>query len=240
MKHGYGLRLKEFIRENSLRNKEIADYLGYTPTAVSEWISEKNRPNIIDLSKLADRYKLNTHWLLTGDGEMLLSENKSSSSSGKLNKIQMILDKQLKEIAATRKTIDDQLELKVVGEIAAGPPVAVENYEPLDVIALDKSYVNDISDFTCFRVNGHSMEPSIHHNDLVIIRNGDNFSDLIGKVVAVRVNGEITLKQLEIDTRNKVIILLSTNHRYPPITIMPEENPDFTLLGELAFLFRRY
>jgi hypothetical protein len=56
------------------------------------------------------------------------------------------------------------------------------------------------------RVNGHSMEPNILHEYIVIIKQEVDWELANEKVSAVRANDGVTLTKVELDPANKRII----------------------------------
>jgi len=83
------------------------------------------------------------------------------------------------------------------------------------------------------------MEPDIHHNDVVIIRKGNDWDRLKGAICAVRIDGSITLKKLSMDDRRKLILLLPINENYAPIVIDPRDHEDVSLIGSMHYLYRK-
>ena len=112
--------------------------------------------------------------------------------------------------------------------------------EPIETITVDKYLVDNRDQYIGLRVNGESMEPDIKHGDMLLIRKDCTWKEAMQQIVAVRVEGEITLKRLHLDEKNEMIVLNSTNQSYPPIVIDPEHVNDIQIVGKLAYLFRKY
>ena len=66
----FSKRLKELRLKEGTMQKEIAKFLGVTPTAVSDYENGKRSPPLDTITKLANRYGANLNWLLTGEGPM--------------------------------------------------------------------------------------------------------------------------------------------------------------------------
>lgn len=62
--------IKDYYRFKN--NSEFARYLGITPQVLSNWKSRDTYDPSLIYTKCLD---INPHWLLTGDGDMLSSEN---------------------------------------------------------------------------------------------------------------------------------------------------------------------
>ena len=239
-----GERLKVVRKTLKLSQQTIAEALQINASAISQMESNKIKPSLDTLLLLTKTYKVNLHWLITGTGEMFDKPEISTTSerSTKLNQLQSILDAQLQEIIKTKQGLYDAevYDIAVTGEIAAGLPVESYTDTVLDVVTVRRNMINGrTDDYVCLRVNGHSMEPEIRHNDVVLIRQSQDWEGLANKICAVRIDGSITLKQMTLDEKNKMIVLLSLNNEYQPIVINPEHHQDINLIGYLYFLFRR-
>lgn len=56
----FGNRLRSAREEKNLRNKEVAAYLGVTPSAVTKWENGTRRPSVAELLALCAKYGLNS------------------------------------------------------------------------------------------------------------------------------------------------------------------------------------
>lgn len=63
-------RIEQATKTNG--TSELAELLGVEPGAVSNWKKGRNRPNYEAIFSICKSQKINLHWLLTGEGEMLL------------------------------------------------------------------------------------------------------------------------------------------------------------------------
>lgn len=67
MRNDIGSRLKELRIQNRYTQKEIADFLGVTPKAISFYeLGQREAPYSL-LVKIADKYNVSVDYLLTGD-----------------------------------------------------------------------------------------------------------------------------------------------------------------------------
>jgi SOS-response transcriptional repressor LexA len=156
--------------------------------------------------------------------------------------LQKMLNKSLEDIAKTKMDMVDSsvIDLRVEGEIAAGNPVESRPYFT-DTISIRKGQLKgDPNQFISLRVNGRSMEPSLHHNDVVIISKCSDWKKLSGKICAVRIDGAITLKMMTLDQNTQTVVLLPINEDFDPILVKANEHNDLTLIGNLASLYRKY
>ncbi|MDD3051113.1 MAG: XRE family transcriptional regulator [Candidatus Cloacimonetes bacterium] len=235
-----GQRIRKIRKELNLSQGEFAEKLNlHDFTRISDIERGKPSPSAEVLSDITIQFNVNADWILSGLGSIFKKEN---SASGKLNNLQLILDSKLKEISGNRQQVTegDLFEIPVVAEIAAGPPVAATEHDNIGTLAVSRYLVKNRNDYVCFRVNGRSMEPDIHHGDILLINKNCTWRQAMQSIVAVNVNGEITLKKRNLDSSNRMIILNSTNQSYSPIVIDPESQQDIQLIGSLAYLFRKY
>lgn len=238
-----GQRLRSLRKALSLSQQTLAEALNVNASAISQMETDRIKPSLDTLMLLAKTYKVNLHWLITGKGQMFEEAVSTTmyKTNNRLEELKKLLTDELNSITKVKQdyTQTDVIDLPVKGEIAAGLPVESFDDE-IDVMTVRRSMIQDsANDFICLRVNGKSMEPEIHHNDLILIKQSREWDKLAGKICAVRIDGSITLKQLTLDPANQLIVLVALNNEYLPIIIHPDEHQDIELIGYLFFLFRK-
>lgn len=239
-----GERLRELRTVLKKKQIEIAKELKLNPSAISQMESGKINPSLDNMQQMWKMYGVDLHWLITGEGNMF-SDNKKGIVESK-NKgwetLQAMLNKSLEEIAKAKIDLVDSavIDIPVEGEIAAGLPV--ESHLPqADTISIRRGQIKgNPGNFISLRVNGHSMEPSLHHDDIVVINQCSDWQKLSGKICAVRIDGAITLKMMTLDCKTQTVVLLPINEEYKPILVKPEDHNDLTLIGNVASLYRRF
>lgn len=237
-------RLKELRQELGLKQIELAKDLNINPSAISQMENGRIKPSLEILLEFWQAYKVDLHWLLTGEGSMFTNgrQEQSQRTHKSWETLQKMLNNSLEEIAQAKMEMMDStvMDIPVVGEIAAGPPEE-SNLPTADTISIRKGHIKgNPGNFISLRVNGHSMEPSLHHDDIVIIYQCSDWEKLSGKICAVRIDGAITLKMMSLDTNTRTVVLLPINKEYAPILVNPDDHKDLTLIGNLASLYRRY
>lgn len=107
--------------------------------------------------------------------------------------------------------------LPIIGRVAAGSPVeAIENTER--VVEVPEAMFRLKPDYL-LRVRGDSMiNAGIFDNDLIAVKK-QSVADP-GQIVVARHDGDVTVKELQID--NGDVVLLPANAAYPPIRIPAE------------------
>lgn len=120
---------------------------------------------------------------------------------------------------------DSSFELPLVGRVAAGAPILSEGHIEAHY-QIDPALFRPRPDFL-LRVEGHSMiGVGIEHGDLIAVHRTPVADP--GRIVVVRLEGEITVKRLARDGEGWQ--LLSANPDFAPIRVPPDSS-DFALEG---------
>lgn len=90
-------RFKETVHKSGKSQKEIAEICNVTHQYLSQAIGGKNVPSIKLLTAVSKETGVNLHWILTGEGEMYIGGNVSSSEK-ELKEENESLRKQLFEL----------------------------------------------------------------------------------------------------------------------------------------------
>lgn len=237
-----GERLRALRKNLKLSQVELGEKIRVKASAISQMETGRINPSVETMLNLSKLYGVNLHWLITGKGSMYdVVGDAEGSTERKLQKIRSFLSEELTSLVRAREEDADRTayEMRVVGEIPAGLPAESVDTS-MDILTVRRSMIHGVvDDFIALRVNGHSMEPMVMHNDVVIIRKSQDWLKLTGHVCALRIDGAITLKRLTFDKRSKMIVLVSVNEEYQPILIDPAVHQDITLIGGLHFLYRK-
>lgn len=70
------------------------------------------------------------------------------------------------------------------------------------------------ADMSMIRVSGNSMEPTIQHGDVALIHHTINYIDAPGAIYAISVDGQISLKRLQLVNQTGQIKIISDNKDY--------------------------
>ncbi len=237
-----GERLKQLRKSLKLSQIQLGEKLKIKASAISQMENGRIKPSMETMQNLSTLSGVNLHWLITGKGSMYeVAGDAEGSTERRMQKIrQFISDELLTLVRAKEENIEQNIyELRVVGEIPAGMPAESVDTS-MDILTVRRSMIHGVvDDYIALRVNGHSMEPMVLHNDVVIIRKSQDWKKLTGHVCALRIDGAITLKRLTMDQRSKMIVLISVNEEYQPILVDPKVHQDVTLIGVLHFLYRK-
>jgi repressor LexA len=128
------------------------------------------------------------------------------------------------------------LELPVLGRVAAGTPIgAGGEFADADIerhLLLDRAMFFPTPDYL-LKVQGDSMvDDGIFDGDLIAVHRTPVAEN--GQIVVARVDGEITVKRFQRDSRR--ITLLPRNPDYAPIIVPPDA--DFAIEGLYCGLVR--
>ncbi len=102
----FHLRIKEAFRFSSLRQQELADYLGVNKSVVSTWMNGRNTPDIEKMIKIGKFLNVNPAWLAGYDvprEEFKIDDNEIKL----LKKLRLLNNDGLEK---TESYIDDLLE----------------------------------------------------------------------------------------------------------------------------------
>ena len=109
-----------------------------------------------------------------------------------------------------------------------------------DTIDLNRELIKDPDTTFLARVSGNSMQDMrIYDGDLILIDRSIAPSN--GKIAVCYIDGEFTLKRLEIikeGTEIKKILLCPENSDFSPIEVAPEN--DFLIWGILTYAITKY
>mgnify|MGYP000662136552 FL=1 len=160
-----------------------------------------------ELETLQENFLINSWWLLTGKGEMFISNDTTKNS--------------------------DNYFIDLLN-VRAGAGEGIYNYviETVDTISLDKSFFRtpiNTNKIKGIQVDGDSMEPTLRDGDYVLIDENINFGT--NGIYAIQYGGQILIKRLQFKM-DGTIIIISDNDKYDKEVFNPKENQlPFQVLG---------
>lgn len=137
-------------------------------------------------------------------------------------------------IKKTNSDFSSENKIPIIGRVAAGSPIlSEENIE--GKILIDYSLIKNSYGCFALKVQGDSMtDIGIFDGDLVIVNPHQSVN--YGDLVVARLDGEITVKIL--DMINQEVFLIPKNKNYKPIKVTGNEN--FHIVGNVVTLIRLY
>lgn len=205
-------KLKKLRLSSNKTQQEIAEVLGITKAAYSNYEKGKRKIPISSLKVLAEYYHISMDKLTFDEPENTLPAGKSS-----------------------------YLKIPIIGNCAAGTECFAENnicgYEIADVSSILHGY-----QYCYLRVQGDSMEPTLSEGDLVLVRLQSDVDSGDIAVVLVRDEGsgdyDGLVKRVKKD--NQDIILLSENRYYPPRRFSGEALNRIRIFGRVMEMKRKF
>ena len=159
-------RIYDTLKEKGYTATQMCAAIGLKPSTLSGWKSNNRPPQSEWIAPIANFLGVSTLYILPGEKE------------------------DIKKI----KLDDEPIQIRVLGKVAAGVPIeAVEDVIGEETISKKMA---ETGDYFGLRISGDSMEPTIHHGSIVIVRQQDDVEN--GDIAIVIVNGEdATCKKIE-------------------------------------------
>ena len=125
----------------------------------------------------------------------------------------------------------DTVKIKVLGRVAAGVPIeAVE--EIIGEETISRKMANS-GEYFGLRISGDSMEPTIHHGSIVIVRQQDDVEN--GEIAIVVVNGnDATCKRIEKFDNGIMLVPINTEYEEKFYTNEEIEKLPVRIIGKVV------
>lgn len=220
-----------------LSQQEFGKLLGIPQTTYANYENGKtNIPDDIKL-KLFNEFSVNLNWLISGQGNMLLSDTTPVSYTP--------VQKDDEYITASGKTYpvsipDGGLSIPILAsKVSAGPgeewlPINFRENERLPIIErFIRPYKKDLV-FSA-EVRGDSMTGiQLFDGDMVVAVRG--YTDGEG-IFVLTIDDEVYVKRLQWNPATKKIVVKSENERYDPFEVEPDR---ITILGKVIGWLHRH
>jgi DNA polymerase V len=134
--------------------------------------------------------------------------------------------------------ISTELKLPFIsGGISAGFPSPAQDFMG-EKIDLNRILVKHPSETFYAKVKGNSMKDvGIHDGDTLVIDRSLAPED--GKIFVCFIDGEFTVKRVQIEKKTKTIWLVAENEAYQPIKVT-EENESFLIWGRVIHVIKDF
>ncbi|PHI08368.1 XRE family transcriptional regulator [Fusobacterium polymorphum] len=133
---------------------------------------------------------------------------------------------EFKEVKQNNNTI----KIPIISKVSAGLGIYGRN-EILDWLEVSKSIAKNAT-FATF-IDGDSMEPKIHDDDLVLVQEVSMLDS--GEIGIFFLNNDVYCKKFQYNEFTKEIILKSINQKYKPKEVTSED--DFRIIGRVVAVF---
>ena len=203
--------------------KEFAKKLGYSSSYLSEVESGKTKPSIALILKISYITNYSLHWLLTGEGPMLLEPSESMvkehiASYGELGEFALI---PLIVVEGERGIESEGVEARVQGKYA-----------------FRRTWLQskgNLEDFVLFAVRGDSMDPTITDGDFVLIDRSQK-EVVVGNIYAFRIENAVMVKRLQ-PMGDRRITAMSDNKLYESYELDLGAG-DIEVIGQIIWIGR--
>jgi phage repressor protein C with HTH and peptisase S24 domain len=222
-------RFSEIGDDVHLKGKEFADSIDILPQTVSDIERGKREPSKEVLLKLASKYQVNLHWMLTGEGEKYVNDRGATTNEPTMvftnktkrgNPLPVYQESELPVGAFVVPLLDQRL--------SAGKGSFLPETDEVRALIHVPAYLSHYGDkIAALTVDGDSMYPTLHRGDMVVC---DSYGWSGEGIYALRMNGAGFVKR--ITQRPGKIVIISDNPKYPPQE-EPEGSEDIEIIGRV-------
>lgn len=220
-------RLKEIRESQGYSQTAIANRLGVTRSAYSNWELGKRKPNQNHLQDLAKLFQIKATDFIEKNS---LLEKYSKLTSANQEKLEHYADELLSE--QQEEKILPLYSVKVLDNISLSAGTGegfYDEYETVEVFTNIK-YRYDIATW----IKGDSMEPIYHDGDVALIQLGG--FDYEGAIYAISWNEQLYIKKVYLKSNG--YRLFSLNKKYEEIFAPAEDSP--RIIGKIINSFTPY
>jgi transcriptional regulator with XRE-family HTH domain len=182
-----GKRIKKVREVLNLTQKELCDIIGIGRAILTKYENGDLIPSQKFLKLLKYELKVNPNWILTGEGEMFLNDEKE------------------KIIKIEKQDVKGKL-LPVLGYLSSGIP---EKQNVIDWIIISEDLQSDFA----MIVDIDDMEPIIPKRAIILVKKINSIAEIKdGDIVLIHNNGEWTLRRFYFE--RQMVILKAENKVY--------------------------
>lgn len=215
-----GERIKQLRLSHGMSQQDLADKLGVTNMAVSQWERGVKKPKNDIRYALCDIFNVNIEYL-----------------NGEWDKVSRLLtEDEVQMIDKSRQHLPSNImvpaahPIPILGTICAGNGIVCEQKFAGDFF-IDKSIHADY----CLRIHGDSMMgASIYDGDIAFLIKDYDFED--GEIYAVVIKGEDTAILKKVTKSGDKAILSPCNDKYQPMVV---DGVDICIVGRLCGVYHK-
>ncbi|MBF0614102.1 MAG: helix-turn-helix transcriptional regulator [Magnetococcales bacterium] len=206
------------------------------PQANLSGYKEGKEPNLDALTRIALACNVTTDWLLTGEGPM----RRDDASHPPVDRSLVALsDLDVENESAKAYALIPRYD--VHASAGYGAVVGVERI--IDHMAFPLEWLKgimklDIQRTAMIYVNGDSMIPTLHPDDVVLVDMREQDRVSANAVYVIQVDGDLFVKRLQKMTNGNVVVK-SDNPHYDTETILPGEMGRLNVVGKVVWAGRR-
>lgn len=208
------------IKEKGYTHEQIAEELGVTRQAVSQWSSGRVQPSLQRLRKLAE-FLGTTVGYLTGDEEASATPFRMADTSEKVDGLVRV---PILDASASCGPGADPTGADIVGAV---------DFQPTFIRSLPG--VVGPSNLHIVHADGDSMEPTIHDRSFCIVDGKQNELRRDG-IYCLQAENQIFIKRIQRNL-DGTLTLLSDNERYQPKVIDRATLDSMKVIGRVVYVF---
>ena len=196
-------KIKDLRKRQGLSQKDLADMLGVSQNAVSQYESGKRVPSLDMLVKIAN--------ILSVSADYLLERGTTNEQP---------FGRQIKEVPKVDIT-EDTMMIPLVASLRCGYDYQGVPYEIIKPVQVPSAYAKKWGkNIVAMKAVGNSMSPTIVQGDMIICKPGDGWED--GNIVVFSVNDSDTIKRIR-HSNDGGIDLIPDNPSFQTMHYTPEE-----------------
>lgn len=226
-----GKIIKEFRKSKKITQIQLAENLGLSRGYIADIERGRQKPSRAFLEKMAAKYGLSSDYILYGDEDSRPKEKEF------IARIEIVgQEKEMIERAEGPQYIERFVPIPIAaGKISGGSPRAVRE-EPDGVALIYEHWAHNRENFTAVWLKGQSMEPTISDGSLIGIDHSQkDIQALDGKIVALRKDGEATIKRIRIVSHSLVLGLPDNPAFMKEAVVLKGEQIDTAIIGKVAW-----
>lgn len=213
--HDLGQRIRQAIDSTGKKQVEFAKELGVEPSHLNRWVKGAVAPSYDVLAKIGNLTGVSLDKIISGKEPAVVATKR-----GELAYIPLY------DIRA-----------------AAGGGALIEAEEVKDFLAFKQHWIRDVlrvnpNDLRLIYVDGDSMEPTLHHGDIILVNIG-NHSVVRDGVYVVRIGMAVMVKRLQILPGDKLKVKSDNSEVYESFMIdLAKVGEDVTIIGRVVWAGR--
>jgi len=225
-----GDRLKQWRGAKNLKQDEASALLGIPFSTYQKYEMNNRSPGTDAMEKFA-KAGINTNWLLTGEGEVMIGGDKVQQQPGRY---QAHNDR----MSISQAKTDEFAMLPFYDvEASAGHGSLVDQELQTSQMAFRKDWLSQrglqISKCKLIKARGDSMEPTIYHGDLLLVDTSiESIKD--DAIYIVQSDHHLIVKRIQ-QALDGSLTIISDNKRYKDQSVSPEQAKNIKIAGRVRW-----
>lgn len=222
-------RVKKARKHAGLTQEKFGDKIGLKQSQIKDIETGKQKLSPENAEQIEINFSISGWWLLTGKGEMVVSETENLP------------------IAFEKNSDNDENTVSVnyYPDIfaAAGHGCINGDVKP-EIMTVSRSFLSNMFGLSSFvgldiiNVVGDSMEPFVPNGETIILQRTHEARN--NQIVIARINDELYVKRLLRDPLGRWVKLISDNKQYPDIDLNQEEMQHLEIIGIVYGRYRPF